>query len=48
MKDQVNNFASKGLSAGYVSENFSHEMKGPTYKGVKKKTKNLELLMGGF
>ena len=27
MKDQVNNFASKGLSAGYVSEDSSHEMK---------------------
>ena len=27
MKDQVNNFASKGLSAGYVSEDPSHEMK---------------------
>ena len=28
MKDQVNNFASQGLSAGrYVSEDSSHEMK---------------------
>ena len=27
MKDQVNNFASKGLSAGYVSEDSSREMK---------------------
>ena len=27
MKDQVNNFASTGLSAGYVSEDSSHEMK---------------------